>query len=100
MEDKMKLIEKMRAEFEAGVRPATVAEKFKVSSHSAGSLARLLGYDFGYAPANPRDWREVGNHDRKRVGFGLSTLPELKAIKRYKLKSIDMKAKTITLDFE
>jgi hypothetical protein len=100
MEDKMKLIEKMRAEFENGVRPFEVAVKYKVTSHSAGSLARLLGYDFGYAPSNPREWREIGNLKRKHIGFNLATLKELANLKRFKLKSIDMKAKTITLDFE
>lgn len=99
MENKIALIEKMKADFEAGLRPAMVAEKYKVTTHQSGALARLLGFVFTPWTRDPKEWYEMPK--RERIGFGTVLLHEIKGkIKRYKVAKIDTKLKTIVIEYE
>jgi len=99
MEDKIKLIEKMKADFENGLRPKAVAEKYDVTSHSVGGLAKLLGFSFATVKRDPRDWHAIGGV-RKHIGFATLAFPEMKTMKSYRVKSVDAKTRTLTIEYQ
>lgn len=98
MEDKMKVIEKMKADFENGLRPKQIADKYGYTANAVGGLARLLGYEFAPLKRDPRNWYAVTG-SRQLVGFGAGFFNELKNIKNYRVVKVDAKTKTITIEW-
>lgn len=99
MESKIQLIEKIRNEFDNGMRPKDVAKKYNQPTNRIGGLARLLGYDFGVAKRNPRDWAQIPTN-KPRISFGLSELPELDKAKKYRVSDVNKATQKITIVWE
>lgn len=97
--EKIKLIEKINKDFEDGIEPKKLVEKYGISQHRLGSLSRLLGFKFSNATnKNLFDWNPV-KKPRRQITLGNKGLGS-PAVSEFKVLEHDTKNKRIVVVYK